>query len=98
MEFLFFLGLSIVVIGLLSIWEGFVLTKLWAWFVVPTFGLPVLTIPIAIGLALLVGLLAHQMRNDSGETTSEATVKLFAYGFVNSGIVLALGWVVTLFL
>jgi hypothetical protein len=36
-------------------WSGFVLTILWGWFVVPLFGPPGLTIPAALGLALVVG-------------------------------------------
>lgn len=40
--------------------EGWVLTKLWAWFVVPVFGLPSLGILAAAGIALVAGLLTHQ--------------------------------------
>src|SRR5579871_1598742 len=32
--------------------DGFVISKLWSWFVVPPFGLALLTIPQAWGLAL----------------------------------------------
>lgn len=40
--------------------EGWVLTKLWVWFVVPLFGLPALGVWSAAGIALVVGLLTHQ--------------------------------------
>lgn len=36
--------------------KGWALTKLWAWFVVPVFHLPVLSIVQGIGLTLVVGL------------------------------------------
>ena len=40
--------------GLYGAWAGaFVGVKLWAWFVVPIFGLPALTLPQAFGLSLL---------------------------------------------
>jgi Na+(H+)/acetate symporter ActP len=44
-----------------SIWSGYVLSILWGWFIVPTFGLPMLSIPVAIGLALIVSYLTKQM-------------------------------------
>lgn len=40
-----------------SIMNGWALTKLWVWFVVPVFHLPVLNIPQAIGIALVIGYL-----------------------------------------
>lgn len=41
--------------------EGFVLVKLWHWFVVPQFHVAELTIPIALGLACIVGLLTTDL-------------------------------------
>lgn len=98
MEIVLAFALSGLVTAVLSVWEGFVLMKLWAWFVIPTFGLPALTIPIAIGISLLVGFLAHQMRSDSGKDPFEESIKLFSYGFVNAAVVLLVGYIVTFFL
>ncbi len=54
--FLAFLALMILYVA----WTGaFVSVHLWAWFVVPTFGLAPLKMPTAFGLALLVGLWSH---------------------------------------
>lgn len=39
---------------------GFVLVKLWSWFVAPTFHVPNLNIPVALGISLVVGMLTHQ--------------------------------------
>lgn len=33
---------------------GFVISTLWAWFIVPTFALPALSIPVGIGLCLIM--------------------------------------------
>jgi Na+(H+)/acetate symporter ActP len=46
-----------------SIWSGYVLSILWGWFIVPTFGLPMLSIPVAIGLALIVSYLTKSVSN-----------------------------------
>lgn len=34
--------------------EGFVISALWGWFVSPTFGLPALSIPLALGISLVL--------------------------------------------
>ena len=58
--------LSLLVIGapalvvLSALWRGYVLSLLWAWFVVPVFGAPPLGIPAALGLSLLVAALTAQ--------------------------------------
>jgi len=86
------------VAGLLSVWEGFVFLKLWAWFVVPTFGLPMLTIPVAIGLALLIGFLTHQRNGEPDADPMDYAIKSFSHGFVNAGAILLIGYIVTFFL
>lgn len=43
-----------------NIFSGFVLSILWGWFIVSTFGLPLLTIPVAIGIMLVVSYLTKQ--------------------------------------
>ena len=42
------------ILFLLAMVHAFVLSKLWAWFVVPLFGLPELSIAYAYGLMLLI--------------------------------------------
>lgn len=52
-----FLGTIGVMIGLTSVLRGLVLTKLWAWYMVPYFGLPAIHISLAIGMYLIFQLL-----------------------------------------
>lgn len=47
-------------IGLSALLNGYVLSKLWAWFIVTTFHAPPLSLPAAIGLALVVSYLTYQ--------------------------------------
>lgn len=37
-----------------TMWRGYVIAVLWSWFVVPTFKAPLLSIPAAIGVALVL--------------------------------------------
>lgn len=71
--------------------NGWAFAKLWAWFMVSTFSLPVLSIPQAIGLSLMISYATYQLQEkkedeDSGalliKTFFIATFKpLFAIGF-----------------
>ena len=48
--------------GFSAIFNGYTLSVLWGWFVVPTFGAPALDVVPAIGIAPVVGDMTQQMR------------------------------------
>lgn len=54
--FLIFLAVPIWLVAL-SVGYGWALSVLWGWFVVPTFNLPQLSVPVAIGLTMTARLL-----------------------------------------
>lgn len=58
-------------IFLSALWGAFVFTKLWIWFVVPLFGLPVLTLAQAYGLMLIVNFLKPLPKTDKSATKEE---------------------------
>lgn len=60
------LGLLAGLVGVIivaSILNGWAISVLWLWFVAPLFGLPVLTIPQAIGLSLVIGMFTSRYRD-----------------------------------
>ena len=78
-----------------AIWRGYVLTVLWAWFVVPTFAAPALAIAPAIGLSLVLGYLTqHVQRSRKDQSFAE----VMAEGALNAATVptlaLFIGWIV----
>lgn len=80
--------ISAIVLAALSVMlDGWVLVKLWGWFVAQQFGLPLLSIPAAIGISLVVGYLTNQQAkrdSDSGMlvTFIQITTRpLFALAF-----------------
>ena len=76
-----------------KILSGYVLSVLWGWFIVSTFGLPLLTIPVAIGIMLVVGYMTKQF--DFNNQDREDYQKRFnVYMIVNPLAALAVGWVV----
>lgn len=97
MEILIVLALGAAVTAALCVVEGFVLMKLWAWFIIPTFGLPALSIPVAIGICLIGGFLTRQQLEQQGGDALDESVKLFGHGFFNAGLILFVGWIVHTF-
>lgn len=77
-------------------WRGYVLSVLWAWFAVPTFGLPVLSVTQAIGVAIVVAMLTHQGSTEKHSEEVQSTSWTFAIlqGFLDPLFALIMGWIV----
>jgi hypothetical protein len=84
----------IVAVG--SVVRGWVLTMLWAWFVVPTFGAQPLEIAPAIGCALVVSYLTHQPgpTNESAGNLEDVFGRLIGHTMLVPFIALGFGWIV----
>lgn len=79
---------GIVLIAPFSILRGFVISKLWAWFVTSSFGIPSIGIAASIGISLLVSYLTYQYshtedkRPFAEKMTSMLLLPLFVAGTV----------------
>lgn len=51
-----------------SLFYGLVLCDLWAWFIVPVFAAPALTITQAVGVNILSSFFRHGLKRDEPET------------------------------
>ena len=93
---LFVAAIALIVVG--SIMNGWVLSIMWGWFVVPLFGVPVLKVAPAIGVALVAKMLTHQSSSKSNEKkdTSETVGELIA-AFLSPMVTLLIGWIVLQF-
>lgn len=102
--FLVLLPISIVI----SLLQALLIVWMWATFIVPTFGLAPLTVPIAWGIILMVGLARLRMSDmeiawtlednaDSEEKVKRLGFRLMAHIFA-MGIVWLIAWVLTFFL
>lgn len=89
--------IALILIPLIAILQGWVLTVLWGWFIIPTFRAPELSIAVAIGLTLVIGMFKGiniknaEKSSDDRLTEAIATV-LMPFVF------LFLGWIVQLFM
>lgn len=92
---------TVVALVLGAIMGGFVLSKLWVWFMVPIFDLNPLRIVEAIGLTFIVGYMTKN-HVESGKklegTFSEELLKAFLQTIVIAGMFLLIGWIIQLFM
>lgn len=93
MTFLSF-GVSVLVAAAGAVWSGFVLTLLWGWFVVPTFGLPTLHVVPAIGLTITV---AHLTPPSTFKLEGDPLSDLYLLA-LRPAVGLAMGWAVHQFM
>lgn len=85
------------------IMNGWVLSVLWGWFVVPLFNIAPLTIPYAIGISTIFAMFVSKnktMKDDKkyGSDDLPKIIESIAYVFLTPLIVLFIGYIVTLFL
>lgn len=87
-----------VLIASIAVLRGWVLSILWAWFLVPM-GLPPISIPYAIGISLVFGMLAKDSYSKSDDDdTREDTIKRLVGIYVAPLLILFIGWIVKQFL
>jgi hypothetical protein len=64
-EKIMFLLIIFWIVAIIS--EGYVLSVLWGWFMVPTLGLPGISLVQAIGISLIFALLTHRVQKEDFE-------------------------------
>ena len=81
-------GIGVGICFVLRILEGAVLATLWGWFLVPL-GLPVISIPVAVGLSVIVNLVTPSPpKTDKGKEWKQLGMIAF-----KAIILLMVGWV-----
>lgn len=76
----------------LALWRGFVLSVMWGWYVVPTFGLPALSPVVAVGVIWTVHLFYMPIPKPEERGKPVELVYPFLYGLVSPAVALAFGW------
>ncbi len=89
-------GLSLIMVAQIT-WNGFVITILWGWFVVPHFGVAPLNIPTAIGLGM-VALLFSRGQILLEDEYQKSLIMRKAYNFFEPALLLLIGWIATWFI
>ena len=87
--------LMVLIVGVMAsvLIDGYVLSLLWGWLVVPTFRIPALSIAQAIGIMLVVGFIVEEHAvADDGDNPLE---RIIGRTIIRPAIALAVGWIVT---
>ncbi len=78
-----------------SMLNGYALSVLWAWFMIPVFHLPALGIAQAIGISIVIGMLTKQETpTDKTQEWYTPFIMIFAKPLLSLGI----GWIVRIWL
>lgn len=80
-------------------WSGYVLSIMWGWFVVPTFGLPPLHIGVAIGISSIVSFIVprtdcQKKKDKDGDGIGAIVLKDTIKTFGKPAFFLLFGWIV----
>jgi len=79
--------------------NGWVLSVLWGWFIVPQFGVDPLSIPVAIGISTVVGMIAKaDTWNLAKREMDNPAIEAVAVAILSPLFALAFGWIITLFM
>jgi hypothetical protein len=78
-------------------WNGFILSKLWAWHVVPALHTPPLSYMQAVGLVIVYSFVTYSPLESAqiDELEGEAAVKGAARLFLVPGVYLFVGWLLS---
>ena len=82
------------------VFNGYALSVLWGWFMVPTFGLPPLAVAPAIGVSLVVSFLTNH-DDDSVKverSSGEAIGRSVGLAILRPAFALFFGWIVHFFM
>ena len=90
-----FIILSLILLPLLN---GFIVSKLYLWFIVPTFNMEPLRIVEAIGLSLIVKYMTTITKRSDSETTFKDLVQDNLFQVIMALLILTIAWIVNLFI
>ena len=91
---LFFLLFLSAFVGIVT--KGWVLSVIWSWFIVPVTGLPLLSIPMAIGFSVAVGLITQQSQKIDTEKKEllVSIAEIIGYGVLAPLFTLGFAWII----
>lgn len=74
------ISLALLIMALPALlWEGFVVSTLWRWFLVPTLNAPIITAWQAAGIGMIVSMMTMVRKKDEDKTDEEAIADFLHY-------------------
>lgn len=88
------LALAPVIIALNALVDGFVMMKLWVWYVAEPFKLPGISIALGAGLSLIAAHLTHQNIDQNSEDPWKVASRTLGTLVLRPGFIFFVGWIV----
>lgn len=88
------LGIGLLVMPVTYALWGWATSKLWGWFVVPQFNLAPLSVPMAIGVSLVLSQFKRRQASEKGKTSAEIVAESIVFGVLGPLTALGIGAVV----
>lgn len=99
MKVIGFIATAAVYIFVASLWYGYVLSVLWAWFIVSLFHAPSLSVPAAIGISITVGMFkSNEVDPNDKRSNTERLVVNAVNSFLAPAFALLFGYIAHLFM
>jgi hypothetical protein len=99
MKIIGYITTTILLLVFVTVLRGFVLAKLWAWFICSTFGLHPLTLPQAVGICGIIGYFSTKVDGKKDERKWTEIMGQALGGSIGLACMcLLLGWITKLFL
>ncbi len=91
--------ISVVLVSVVgAIINGWALSTLWGWFIVPVFDLPILTIIQAIGISLILGYItSKEPKHSDDRKSSDRIIESTAHTLATPLFSVGIGWIVLQF-
>ena len=90
--------MQIILLILSAIVDYITIIFMWGWFIVPTFGLPLLNIPQAIGLNLVTSVLTFHISPSTLHLSEKEQLQYQQLVFIVRISILLTGWIVHFFM
>lgn len=95
MKFLGYFFVTTMTMILCTIYSGYTLSILWAWFLVPTFNLPFIDLPSAIGISLIVNYMTQSVSTKKDNRTfAEILIANTIAAILKPSFALFFGWII----
>ena len=91
------MGTNLILCTANIIWKGFVLSKLWGWFIVPIFAWPSVSCAGAIGCLAVVSIITYKASREE-ESSTESLRDGILSRFSMYLVLFAIGYVASLFM
>lgn len=85
--------MTIIILPLVAL-RGYVVSKLWAWFIVPIFGLPTLSVAQAVGVSLVVTYFTYHQTPDLKSKDKKEKIEAAVVSLSQPLLTLLMGYIV----